>query len=150
LEIIYTEPDNKPWSSSDNPELVSCLRMMLIEQAEPVIDALYAWSRFSKRALWGQVASSWGAQFTSVLGYLNRHRESLGRARAFFDVPGFIRGMSPAFYPVTHWGKTRIYQRRASCCLYYRLPKTSYCASCPLVSQSERVERNKEWMEKGY
>jgi hypothetical protein len=134
----------------DNPELTSHLRAALIEQAEPVIDALYDWSRFSKRALWGQIASSWGSQFTAVLGHLNGHLESMERARAFFDVPGFIRGMSPAFHAVSHLNKTRIYQRRASCCLYFRLPNTHYCASCPLVSQSERVKRNKEWMEKGY
>src|SRR5262249_20631699 len=40
-------------AATDNPELTSRLRATLIEQAEPVIDALYDWSRFSKRALWG-------------------------------------------------------------------------------------------------
>jgi hypothetical protein len=143
------EIEARAGASLDSPELIAHLRTRLIEQAEPVIDALYDWSRFSKRELWGQIASSWGAQFTGVLGHLNRYLESMQRARAFFDVPGFIRGMSPAFYPVVHRNMTRIYQRRASCCLYFRLPNTHYCASCPLVSQPERVERNKQWMEKG-
>ncbi len=136
-------------SGNSEPKLSKHLRSALIKQAEPLIDALHDWSGFSRRGLWGQIASSWGSQFTGVLGYLNRHLEALERARAFFDVPDFIAGMSPGFYKVEHRGLTRIYHRRASCCLYYKLPNTRYCASCPLVCDEERIERNREWMERG-
>jgi len=131
-----------------NSELQEILRATLVDQAQPVVDTLYAWSRFSKRAIWGQIASSWRAQFTSVLAHLNLHAEGLRRAQEFFDSPGFINGMRPKFYAVTHNSRTRIYHRRASCCLYYRLPTGSYCASCPLLTQAERVRRNKEWIER--
>jgi hypothetical protein len=43
---------------------------------------------------------------------------------------------------------THLYQRRASCCRYYLLPRGSLCACCPLVSQKERERRNLEWMKK--
>lgn len=132
----------------NHPELLSRLRSMLVDQAGPVIDVLHTWARFSKRALWGQVASSWGAQFTNILGHLGRHHEALAGATVFFGLRGFLNGMCPDFYPVTHCGVTRIYYRRASCCLYYRLPTGSYCASCPLIAQEERVRRNKQWIEK--
>lgn len=134
--------------TGSDPSLAAVLRTTLMNQAEPAVRALHEWSRFSARAIWGQIASSWGAQFTSILGHLNRHIEALEQARTVFNVPGFIGGMSPQFYPVTHRNVTRIYQRRASCCLYYKLPTGSYCASCPLLSQSERVRRNKEWIER--
>jgi ferric iron reductase protein FhuF len=130
------------------PALQAALRTTLVGQAAPVVSALHEWSQFSARAIWGQVASSWGAQFTSIMGHLDRHVEAFEQARTFFDTPGFIRGMSPRFYPVTHCNVTRIYHRRASCCLYYRLPAGNYYASCPLISQAERVRRNKEWIEK--
>ena len=33
--------------------------------------------------------------------------------------------------------------RRASCCRIYLLPRMELCASCPLVSQEERLARNR-------
>ncbi|HTT74912.1 MAG TPA: (2Fe-2S)-binding protein [Candidatus Binataceae bacterium] len=135
-------------SPDPNNPLLAALRATLVEQAQPVVNALYAWSHFSKRAMWGQIASSWGAQFSTILGQLDRHLEALDHARLFFDSPGFLVGARPKFYVVEHLQVTRIYQRRATCCLYFKLPKGHYCAGCPLISQDERVRRNKEWIEK--
>ncbi len=148
LEIIETDPDDQG-QAADNTELVSRLRAILLSQAKPVIDALYVWSGFSRRGLWGQVMSSWGAQFTTIFAHLKRHTDALPCAREFFDPACFPKGMTPSFYMVEHAGLKRIYHRRSSCCLYYRVPAGSYCASCPLVSQNERVRRNKEWIESG-
>jgi ferric iron reductase protein FhuF len=147
--IVSENPSHvlNPWARPDSA-LAAALRRTLVTQADPVVHALHEWSRFSARAIWGQIASSWGAQFTSVLGHLGRHIEALEQARMFFDEPAFLRGMSPRFYAVTHRNRTRIYHRAASCCLYYRLPSGKYCANCPLISQAERVRRNKEWIEK--
>ncbi len=41
---------------------------------------------------------------------------------------------------------THIYHRRATCCRYYLVPQGHYCASCPLISQAQRVQRNRAWM----
>jgi ferric iron reductase protein FhuF len=149
-DAIVSENSSHALNPEARPDtsLVAALRWTLVTQADPVVGALHRWSRFSARAIWGQIASSWGAQFTSALGHLGRHVEALEQARIFFDVPGFIGGMSPKFYAVSHRDLTRIYHRRASCCLYYRIPTGNYCVSCPLISKAESVLRNKEWMEK--
>jgi hypothetical protein len=44
--------------------------------------------------------------------------------------------------PVTH-----LFQRRASCCRWYLLPQGELCASCPLVPQEARLQRNAAWMQ---
>ena len=44
------------------------------------------------------------------------------------------------------WQHHPPYQRRASCCRYYLLPQGSLCASCPLVSDEERLAKNLDWM----
>jgi hypothetical protein len=132
-----------------HPVLLAKLRDTLSEQARPVIEGLHSWSRFSKRALWGQVASSWGSQFSAIFAHLKRHAEALEYGTEFFADLGFLGAMRPWFYAVAHNGLVRIYHRRASCCLYYRIPDAAYCASCPLVSHAERVRRNKEWIDRG-
>jgi hypothetical protein len=140
------ETDSKPLH---HPVLLAKLQETLSGQARPVIEALYSWSRFSKRALWGQIASSWGAQFSAILAHLKRHADALPYGTEFFADPSFLGAMRPWFYPVRHNGLVRIFHRRASCCLYYRIPGAAYCASCPLVSHAERVRRNKEWIDRG-
>jgi hypothetical protein len=75
LEPSSVEPAIQP-PDSNNP-LHSALRAILLEQTQPVVDTLHAWSHFSKRAMWGQITSSWGAQFTTIFGQLHRHCEAL-------------------------------------------------------------------------
>jgi hypothetical protein len=132
-----------------HPVLLMAIRDALKEQTRPVIESLHSWSRFSKRALWGQVASSWGSQFSAILAHLRRHAEALEYGTEFFADPDFLGAMRPKFHAVSHNGLVRIYHRAASCCLYYRIPGAAYCASCPLVSDAERVKRNREWIDRG-
>lgn len=120
------------------------LRAQLIAQATPVVDALQRWSHFPRNAIWGQIASSWGAQFEPVLTALGREREVLPVARAFFDNDRY----APRMYEVQHCGTTHVYHMRSTCCLYYKAPEGNYCASCPLISEDERLARNKAWMER--
>src|ERR1700689_3673322 len=83
-ENVNADPQG---GTGPDPNLAALLRAALVGQAEPVVSALHEWSLFSARAIWGQIASSWGAQFTSILGHLNRHIEALEQARIVFDVP---------------------------------------------------------------
>jgi hypothetical protein len=140
------ETESKPLY---HPRLLATLQEALSGQTRPVVEALYSWSRFSKRALWGQIAASWGSQFSAVLAHVKRHAEALEYSTEFFADPDFLGKMRPWFYPIKHKGLVRIYHRRASCCLYYRIPGAEYCASCPLVSHEERVRRNKDWIDRG-
>lgn len=124
------------------------LRAVLVAQARPVVDALHAWSRLACKVLWGQVVSSWGAQFEPVLAKLGRVEQAKPLAELFFDAPGAAFAARPRFYEVAHCAVTRLYHTRSSCCLYYQTGAGSYCVSCPLIRDDERIARNKAWIER--
>lgn len=128
------------------PPALDVLRAVLVAQTTPVVAALHHWSRLSPKALWGQVTSSWSAQFEPILSELGRADEALAAARSFFEAEGPAFESAPTLYVVEHCDVTRIHHRRSSCCLYYKVKDGSYCASCPLISQEERVTRNKAWI----
>jgi len=122
------------------------MRSELVAQAEPVVRALYGWSNLPKKTLWGQVLSSWAGQVTSIYAELGRHLEALDAVENLFKSTCPHLVMRPTMYPVSHASVTHVHQRRATCCLYYKLPNTQRCASCPLISQAERETRNRAWM----
>jgi hypothetical protein len=130
----------------DEGALLHTLRIALIEQATPVVDALHEWSGFAPRGTWGLLTSSWAAQFTGLCADRNDQRSILPTIEAFYAGTDVVAAMRPRMHPVTCDGTTQLYQRRASCCRYYLLPHGDLCASCPLVSHEERLARNLEWM----
>lgn len=131
----------------ENPRaLLSSLRQQLYEQARPVVEALYEWSGFSRKGSWGQITSSWASQFVNIYDRLGGQSQALGEVQLFFAGDDEVARMQPTLHPVTIDRTTHLYQRRASCCRYYILPQGSLCASCPLVSQSDRLARNLDWM----
>jgi len=129
-------------SAIEKGDLLEVLRNDLVEQTEPVVDALHGWSELSHRAIWGQIAASWGAQFVNVFTHLGEPLRALEHLAAFFDDPRLPFRMQPEFYPLTHAGVTRIFQRRAACCFYHKIPDGKNCMSCPLISRDERLARN--------
>jgi ferric iron reductase protein FhuF len=130
----------------DQQALLAQLRTGLIQQAQPIVEALYDWSHFSERAIWGMITSSWSSQCMSVCQVLSEQRHGLPYARQLLQGSDIVAQMQPRFYPVTHRGVTHVYHRRASCCRYYKLPCGDLCASCPLVGDEERLRRNREYM----
>jgi ferric iron reductase protein FhuF len=133
-------------SAQNSGELLRLLRSQLLEQARPMVDALYEWSGFSKKGAWGQITSSWASQFVNAYGRLGDQAQALPVVQAFFEGDDEISRMQPNLHPVTLGDITHLYQRRASCCRYYLLPQGSLCASCPLVSHEERLAKNLDWM----
>jgi ferric iron reductase protein FhuF len=131
---------------SDEGELLSALRSALTEQATPVVESLHAWCGFSRRGTWGMLTSSWASHLTSLHGDSCDQRPALPVLREFFAGDDVVAIMQPRVHEVTYLGVTHLYQRRASCCRIYLLPGKELCASCPLVSQEERLERNRAWM----
>jgi ferric iron reductase protein FhuF len=129
-------------------ELLSWLRESLARQANPIVEALHQWSHFSIRGIWGMITSSWGCQFMNICGEVSEQRNGWPDAQQFFAGDDLIAQMKPAFYPVTHHDLTYVFHRRSSCCRYYLLDKRQYCASCPLLSQEERLRRHTAWMKK--
>jgi ferric iron reductase protein FhuF len=126
--------------------LLAYLRTSLVQQAQPIVDTLSAWSRFSIKGLWGMITSSWGAQFIIICRELGTPTSGLQDIVSLFSGNDVVSQMQPHVYPVTYNQVTHLYHRRAACCRYYLLPQGHYCASCPLVSQEERIQRNQEWM----
>lgn len=131
---------------ADRHELLRALRSALVSQATPVVEALHEWSGFARRGTWGMLTSSWAAHITSLHGDSRDQRPALPILRAFFAGDDVVAVMQPRMHEVSCLGATHLYQRRASCCRIYLLPNNELCASCPLVSQEERVDRNLAWM----
>jgi ferric iron reductase protein FhuF len=130
----------------DHPALLQALRAALIDQATPVVDALYEWSGFAPRGTWGMLTSSWASHFTSFCENRHDQRSIQPTIDAFFAGTDIVADMQPLMHSVTWRDETHLFQRRASCCRYYLLPRGDLCASCPLVSQEERLARNLAWM----
>lgn len=133
---------------TDDFELLRALRSTLHSQTEPVVQAMYEWSGFSKKGAWGQITSSWASQFINICDRFGGQEQALPIVEAFFAGDDIVAATQPRLHPVTLGDVTHLYQRRASCCRYYLLPQGSLCASCPLVSQEERIKLNLEWMRK--
>ncbi len=133
------------WLSSPQA-LLEWLRTSLVQQAQPIVDALYEWSHFSMRGIWGMITSAWGSQFIHIFGEIGEQTHGLPCVRQFFEGHDVVSQMQPQFYPVTYQHVTHVYHRGASCCRYYLLRQGHYCASCPLISQEERLQRQQAWM----
>jgi hypothetical protein len=123
-------------------DALAALRDTLVEETDPVVDALHVWSGLTHKAIWGQMAASWGAQFVNVFTHLGEPIRALEPLATFFDDPRLPFRMQPEFYPVTVGEVTRIFQRRAACCFYHKIPDGQNCMSCPLISRVERLRRN--------
>jgi hypothetical protein len=139
---------NHPMISAvvDRPALLRTLRAVLTAQAIPVVDALYEWSGFARRGTWGMLTSSWASHITSLSGDGRDQRGALPILRDFFAGDDVVAIMQPRLHAVTYLDTTHLCQRRASCCRIYLLPRQELCASCSLVSQEERLDRNRAWM----
>jgi hypothetical protein len=147
--LIATDPRASHPSMRTVPDadtLLRTLRTALVNQAAPVVDALYRWSGFARKGTWGMLTSSWASQFTGLCETPSGQDVMLPVIETFFAGDDDPAAMQPRMHPVTCDNVTHLYQRRASCCRYYLLPQGDLCASCPLVSHDDRLARNLEWM----
>jgi len=128
---------------------MSCLREQLINQASPLVDTLQLWSGFPKKALWGQISSTWASLFIAICDEVSQTLDPKVYLDMFFDAAQLPMTMKPEIYPVTHQQTTRLYQRRSSCCLYYKISeKRLFCSSCPLLDEDSRLLRNQMSLQK--
>ena len=107
------------------------------------------WSGFAQRGTWGMLTSSWAAHLTTLSAAGTRSTcmpcpSCASSSRATTSRPL----MQPRLHTVSYRHATHVYQRRASCCRFYLVPEGELCASCPLVSQTDRLARNLEWMQR--
>jgi hypothetical protein len=130
----------------DRDALRRALRTALVDQATDVVEALYRWSGFARRGTWGMLTSAWASQFTAIAEPRDDQRGLAPELDAFFAGDDVLAAMRPRMHAVSVDGATHLYQRRASCCRLYLVPGGELCASCPLVSDDERLARNRAWM----
>ena len=62
---------------SDPQALFAWLRTSLVQQAQPVVDALAAWSQFSVRGIWGMITSAWGSLCVHIFGEIGEQTRGL-------------------------------------------------------------------------
>jgi hypothetical protein len=129
---------------------VSDLRRRLLESlivfTEPFIATQHAWSGFSRHALWAMVTSSWAEQFANIARQIGDEPRGVREARAMFELVPELNRAAPLLYAV-HGGRiARTCQKRSACCLYFKSDTRYFCASCPIIPESERLERNRAWV----
>lgn len=118
----------------------------LLMMSADTVEALRNWSNYSYKALWSMVSSSWAAQIYGMCEALGMADRAQHEADEIIRLTGIPTNARPKLYSVTTEGQNRVCQRRAACCLYYKSEKNNFCASCPLVPELERLQRNADWV----
>jgi ferric iron reductase protein FhuF len=126
----------------DNAALFAWTRQRAFDRhLGPLVDALTTLAPVGRRLLWGNVAAACAGAF-AVLSLTGVDPERLmADAAALLDAPDApTRGLAH-LVPVEHAGRTHLFVRRETCCMYNRLPDTSSCLSCRLLDDDERRRR---------
>ena len=123
------------------------LRMLesLLEFTAPLVESQHQWSRFSRHALWSQVTSSWAAQFATIGERIGEREWAVEEGRQILALDPEIAAAAPEVYEVAGGLQSKVCQRRAACCLYFKGPRRHFCASCPIIPLGERLLRNRQW-----
>lgn len=124
-------PDPGGWQlpgPARSTELVS--DAVLERHLRPMVHALRRVVRVAEGLLWGNVASAlMGAVLVTELSGRDGAGATRALARALFDLPA-LRGTGT-------FGVDAQF-RRASCCLYYRIPRGALCGDCGLHAPPAR------------
>ncbi len=134
---------------SDQHAAIRLVADRLAGHAQPVVEALQRWSGFSRKALWAMVSSSWVGQIINISKRFHLPEDRLRRHLTFFyDQWRPLADSLPHWYFISEQGKNHCFHVRASCCLYFKGEKRHFCASCPVIEEKERIERNRRWVQK--
>jgi hypothetical protein len=136
------DPDRARPEAQVVPDRIDVLRARLTAHLAPLHLRLRAGDRpllrRGARAMWGAA----GDGVASALWRLGRHGGVPGRyvaaadqvlsgAPAAWGAAGFRELSDPA-------GRVHLTRRRNACCLYYRLPDTPVCLTCPRLTDQQR------------
>ena len=144
-----TEAATDPWAEivEDEDALFAWTRSRLFDgHLATLVDVLHDLAPVGRRLLWGNVAAATAGAFAALaaaeLPSPDRAELMLRDARRLLDEPGSpTEGLAEVF-PVDHDGGVRLFVRRQTCCLRYRLPDAPpTCLSCRLVPEPERRRR---------
>ena len=110
-----------------------------------LVDALHDLVPVGQRLLWGNVAAAVAGGFAALTALPDHpfDPDHVGpEAARLLDAPGSPAAGLAALFPVTHNGATRLFVRRQTCCLRYRLPGAPpTCLSCRLLPEPDRHRR---------
>jgi ferric iron reductase protein FhuF len=144
-----SEAAAEPWAEMVDTDdaLFAWVRSRLFdEHMADLVEALHELAPVGRRLLWGNVAAATAGAFAAlsaaVLPPADRAALMLRDARRLLDEPGLpTEGLAEVF-PVEHNGGVRLFVRRQTCCLRYRLPDAPLtCLSCRLMPEAERRRR---------
>jgi ferric iron reductase protein FhuF len=144
-----TEAAADPWAEivDDDDALFVWARSRLLDgHLATLVDALCDIAPVGRRLLWGNVAAATAGAFAALaaaeMPSAGRAAQMLRDARRLLDEPGSpIEGLAEVF-PIDHNGGVRLFVRRQTCCLRYRLPDAPpTCLSCRLMPEAERRRR---------
>ena len=92
--------------------------------------------------------SMWGAAGDGVATALRLHADTQPEPEPLLAVATDVLAGAPRAWGeagfervVDRQGREHLTRQRTSCCLYYRLPDTPACLTCPRTSAAERLER---------
>lgn len=139
-DIAVDHPDVE--TVADFSRLVSWTRERAFdEHLAPFIKALSTAVCVGQRTLWGNAAAACAKAFAALNVAGADHDRLLSDATALLDAPDApTRGLVRLFV-VDHKNGRRLFVRRETCCLYYRLPGAASCLSCRLLNEVERRAR---------
>ncbi|MEU4997934.1 (2Fe-2S)-binding protein [Streptomyces sp. NPDC021622] len=126
----------------DEESLRTELRAAVVAHMRPLLDAIGPQLRRGPRALWGMA----GDDLISGIWYLGRmlgqEEESLRAVDALLPGPVEPFPGGAAFrHLTTRDGARHPTRTRLGCCLYYTIPATDACGTCPRVCDAERLRR---------
>jgi hypothetical protein len=131
---------------NDDEALFAWARARLFDgHLGPLVEAIHDLAPVGRRLLWGNVAAAAAGGFAVLSNQAPYHREPdrlIGDAQRLLDSPDSPTWGLAEVFGVPHDGGTRLFVRRQTCCLRYRLPDAPpTCLSCRLVPESERRHR---------
>ena len=126
---------------------ITAMAEQLYSQATQIVEALHSWSRFSRRAIWAMIVSSWSSQCVRMAESIwkNRNAGYVMAEKMLQYRPELYRN-KPIFYSLQYNTEQRLFQKRHACCLYYLGPDRSFCTSCPLIDDEERSARSYNYL----
>jgi Ferric iron reductase FhuF-like transporter/FhuF 2Fe-2S C-terminal domain len=111
----------------------------------PLVEALHDLAPVGRRLLWGNVAAATAGGFAALSALPSRPFDPehlLPEAARLLDAPGSPTEGLAELFAVPDEAGTRLFVRRQTCCLRYRLPDAPpTCLSCRLLPESERRRR---------
>jgi hypothetical protein len=150
MAVLPDDPDAADPSAillPDAAALREWLRLRLEQHLAPLIEALYARTRFGKRAQWNLAADACAAVFLWAGQTLGVAQAACAEGLALVKVEGSpLCNELTGYFTLEYQEQRETFRQRGGCCLYYKLPDGRNCNTCSLLAVEERNQRLLNWM----